>query len=207
MKFSFRLVLSIMMALVFFASCTIEKRLHRPGYHVEWHFKRTPQQVVLDDQASVVLPATAGEQTSKDSDDDSNLQSEEKFVANVQVTQSVSHDLTTKVHASNEAVSESDESSSENVKPLVVQELSKQKQQKEKGHQAAALGGKSQVVAFLLCLFFGLIGVHRFYLGYPGIGILQILTLGGLGIWTLIDLIRIITGDLQPKNGSYDDTF
>jgi TM2 domain-containing membrane protein YozV len=63
------------------------------------------------------------------------------------------------------------------------------------------------VVAFLLCLFFGLIGVHRFYLGYPGIGILQILTLGGLGIWTLIDLIRIITGDLQPKNGSYDDTF
>jgi TM2 domain-containing membrane protein YozV len=207
MKFSFRLVLSIMMALVFFASCTMEKRLHRPGYQVEWHFKRAPQQVVLDDQASVVLSATAVEQTSKDLDDDSNLQSEEKFVARVQAEPSVSLDLNSKAHASIEAVSESDGSSSENVKPLVVQELSKHKQQKKKRHQATALGGKSQVVALLLCLFFGLIGVHRFYLGYPGIGILQILTLGGLGIWTLIDLIRIITGDLQPKNGSYDDTF
>jgi TM2 domain-containing membrane protein YozV len=135
------------------------------------------------------------------------LQSEEKFVARVQAEPSVSLDLTSKARASIEAVSESDGSSSENVKPLVVQELSKQKQQKKERHQATALGGKSQVVALLLCLFFGLIGVHRFYLGYPGIGILQILTLGGLGIWTLIDLIRIITGDLQPKNGSYDDTF
>jgi hypothetical protein len=35
-------------------------------------------------------------------------------------------------------------------------------------------------------------------LGYPLIGVLQILTLGGLGIWILIDLIRIITGDLGP---------
>lgn len=71
---------------------------------------------------------------------------------------------------------------------------------------AVAAAGKSQVVALLLCVFVGIIGIHRFYLGYIWQGIVQILTLGGLGIWTLIDLVRIITGDLQPKDGSYTKT-
>ncbi len=77
----------------------------------------------------------------------------------------------------------------------------------EMSSPAAAAGSKSQVVALLLCFFVGIIGIHRFYLGYIWQGIVQVLTLGGLGIWTLIDFIRIITGDLQPKDGSYDKTF
>ena len=72
--------------------------------------------------------------------------------------------------------------------------------------QGSESGGKSQIVALLLCLIVGGIGIHRFYLGYTWQGVVQILTLGGLGIWTLIDLIRIITGDLKPKNGDYDKT-
>ena len=72
---------------------------------------------------------------------------------------------------------------------------------------AVASSGKSQIVAALLCWIVGIIGVHRFYLGYTWQGVVQILTLGGLGIWTLIDLIRIIIGDLQPKDGSYSKTF
>jgi TM2 domain-containing membrane protein YozV len=64
--------------------------------------------------------------------------------------------------------------------------------------------GKSQVTALLLALFVGILGIHRFYLGYTGIGIFQLLTLGGIGIWSFIDLILIITGDLQPKNGIYE---
>ncbi|RYD53319.1 MAG: TM2 domain-containing protein [Sphingobacteriales bacterium] len=67
--------------------------------------------------------------------------------------------------------------------------------------------GKSQVVALILVLLVGGLGIHRFYLGYTWQGVVQLLTLGGLGIWSLIDLIRIITGDLQPKDGSYDQTF
>lgn len=67
-------------------------------------------------------------------------------------------------------------------------------------------GGKSQLVALILVFFVGTLGIHRFYLGYTTIGIIQLLTLGGCGIWTLIDLIRIITGDLTPKDGSYDKT-
>ena len=53
---------------------------------------------------------------------------------------------------------------------------------------------KSKTTALLLCLFLGGIGIHRFYLGYKLFGLLQILTLGGFGIWALIDLIRIFTG-------------
>jgi hypothetical protein len=69
----------------------------------------------------------------------------------------------------------------------------------------AAGGGKSQLIALLLVIFVGTLGIHRFYLGYTWQGVVQLLTLGGCGIWSLIDLIRIITGDLKPKNGEYTD--
>ena len=68
-------------------------------------------------------------------------------------------------------------------------------------------GGQSQIIALVLCLLVGGLGVHRFYLGYIWQGVVQLLTGGGFGIWWLIDLIRIITGDLKPKDGSYGDTF
>jgi TM2 domain len=66
--------------------------------------------------------------------------------------------------------------------------------------------GKSQLIALLLVIFVGGLGIHRFYLGYTWQGIVQLLTLGGCGIWALIDMIRIISGDLQPKNGDYEKT-
>ena len=71
---------------------------------------------------------------------------------------------------------------------------------------ATAAGGKSQVIALILVLAVGVLGIHRFYLGYTWQGIVQLLTLGGCGIWSLIDLIRIITGDLKPKDGEYETT-
>ncbi len=48
---------------------------------------------------------------------------------------------------------------------------------------------KSPATAFLLCFFFGTLGIHRFYLGKVGTGVLMLLTGGGLGIWWFIDLI------------------
>jgi TM2 domain-containing membrane protein YozV len=70
--------------------------------------------------------------------------------------------------------------------------------------QKAAAGGKSQLTALLLCLFIGILGIHRFYLGYTWQGVVQLLTLGGFGVWAFIDLIRIIIGDLKPKDGEYE---
>lgn len=72
---------------------------------------------------------------------------------------------------------------------------------------ASAKGEKSQIIAAILAFAIGAFGIHRFYLGYTWQGIVQLLTLGGCGIWSLIDLIRICTGDLQPKDGKYDKTF
>jgi len=65
-------------------------------------------------------------------------------------------------------------------------------------------GYKSQLTATLLCFFLGGLGIHRFYLGYTWQGVVQLLTLGGFGIWALIDFIRILTGSLQPKDSDYD---
>lgn len=55
--------------------------------------------------------------------------------------------------------------------------------------------------AFLLCFLLGIFGAHRFYVGKIGTGILQLLTLGGLGIWALIDLIMIIVGSFRDGEG------
>lgn len=56
--------------------------------------------------------------------------------------------------------------------------------------------------AFLLCFFLGAFGAHRFYVGKIGTGILQIITLGGFGIWALIDFIMIIVGAFTDKQGN-----
>jgi TM2 domain-containing membrane protein YozV len=66
---------------------------------------------------------------------------------------------------------------------------------------AAPTDQKSFVAALLLCFFLGGLGVHRFYVGKVGTGILQLVTLGGLGIWVLIDLIMIIVGAFKDKQG------
>jgi TM2 domain-containing membrane protein YozV len=58
------------------------------------------------------------------------------------------------------------------------------------------------IVVLLLAFFLGFIGAHRFYVGKNGTGILMILTLGGIGLWILYDLIIIITGNFKTKEGN-----
>jgi len=82
-------------------------------------------------------------------------------------------------------------------------EIKKQEKLVKKIEKVKA-GSKSWITALLLSFFLGVLGIHRFYLGYTWQGVVQLLTLGGLGIWSFIDFIRIIIKDLQPKDGSYD---
>ncbi|WP_305018860.1 TM2 domain-containing protein [Hymenobacter cheonanensis] len=71
--------------------------------------------------------------------------------------------------------------------------------------QGTTAEGKSQVVAAVLCFFLGGLGIHDFYLGRVGKGILQIfLSLILIGfILVIIDFVRILTGNLKPKDGDY----
>lgn len=60
---------------------------------------------------------------------------------------------------------------------------------------------RSFVTTWLFSLFLGTLGVDRFYLGKIGTGIAKLLTFGGLGIWTLVDLILVLTGAQRDKQG------
>jgi TM2 domain-containing membrane protein YozV len=65
--------------------------------------------------------------------------------------------------------------------------------------------GKSKTLTIILVIFLGFLGIHRFYLGYYMEGLIQLFTLGGCGIWWLIDIVRVLIGDLNPKDEEYSD--
>jgi TM2 domain-containing membrane protein YozV len=60
---------------------------------------------------------------------------------------------------------------------------------------------KSRLATSLFAFFLGELGIHRFYLGKIGTAILMIITVGGLGIWVLIDFIMAIAGIMKDKDG------
>ena len=60
---------------------------------------------------------------------------------------------------------------------------------------------KSMTTALILGLLAGSLGIDRFYLGYTGLGILKLLTLGGCGLWALIDVVLIATRKLPDSSG------
>jgi len=59
------------------------------------------------------------------------------------------------------------------------------------------------LITLLLCIFLGGFGAHRFFVGKIGTAFLMIITLGGLGVWWLVDLITIIVGKYKDKQGNY----
>lgn len=139
--------------------------------------------------------------------------SQESAIATVLEVQSVSNDVSQEVvemkpSTRNEILA---------LSPSKVQEMTGKKmtfgqvlklkalQKVVKKTNKPAAEGKSQMVALILVILVGVLGIHRFYLGYTNYGIIQLLTAGGCGIWALIDLINIATGKLGPKDGSYTD--
>lgn len=64
------------------------------------------------------------------------------------------------------------------------------------------MNAKSKMVALLLCIFLGGLGIHRFYVGKIGTGIIWLLTSGCFGIGYIVDIVMIATGKFTDKAGN-----
>jgi TM2 domain-containing membrane protein YozV len=92
------------------------------------------------------------------------------------------------------------------LKQVFILKKAQKKLKKELRKPSRPNSGKSQVTALFLVIFLGVIGMHRFYLGYTALGFFYLMTFGGCFILAIFDLILIATGNLQPKNGTYSES-
>jgi hypothetical protein len=204
---NFKLITSIGLALTLvFASCSLEKRHYNKGYAIDWNSKapKTTEQA-----AKKTAPVS--------------IENPQSFIT----VKSVENNRKTETAASPELTASTTQTATATAKHVKTTTTSIENPVKVQTTKAdvklntaigakiakkvtdAADGGKSQIIALVLCClgFIVIAGIHRIYLGYIGIGILQLLTAGGCGIWTIIDLIRIVSGDLGPRDGSgYSET-
>jgi len=195
------------------ASCSVEKRVHTAGYHIDWqgNADRVHQKDLVIRDKDKGLNTNGMIATSAFSNElkPSSFEGETFFANSVESIEKVS--IKEAIVAKVSTFSKKEKAlSAQNVVALEEQTISTIQENKvdeiadAADAEDAAANTKSQLIALLLVLFVGGLGIHRFYLGYTTIGIIQLLTGGGCGIWALIDLIRIITGDLKPKGGRYN---
>lgn len=67
---------------------------------------------------------------------------------------------------------------------------------------ANSTGSRSYMVATMLSLFLGFLGVDRFYMGQIGFGLGKLFTWGGFGVWYMIDVVAIATGAARDADGN-----
>lgn len=193
------------------SSCTVEKRLYTSGYHIDWFQGKSKVNENKTKQESKKQHKRINKSENNNlalaSKKSSDYKISFSFDQSVVTASSVSHD-------NNDATENASVFANKEMAKKIVTDLStfdydvneNDKVNIQAKEESSSDSGKSQLIALILVIVIGGLGVHRFYLGYIGIGILQLLTAGGCGIWWLIDLIRIATGDLGPKDGSYSET-
>ena len=204
---------------IFLSSCTMEKRLYSSGYHIDWKKdKQAVQNNPFDTEPMAVLETTEINPSTTVSSEDSELieiKSNAELVALIQenseeISVLVAEVVTDKPRAEkrvSKVIEKRLQQFSEEDMAMVSHGVSfEQSNTASTPVEDGEAEGKSQMTALLLCFFVGVIGIHRFYLGDTTGGLIQLFTAGLCGIWTLIDFIRILTGDLKPKNGDYTKT-
>jgi len=215
-----------------FSSCSMDKKVYSSGYHIEWNSKKhndekaTPVQYATIEKEQVNINAEHVEipelaSTSEIGADDNLTASLDKSIF---IPQSKTISFTTAAKTPIEKAARAKVTEAKSVSKLKTITRQEKKENKKasalkRNAAAAGGGGKSQLIALLLCIFLGFLGIHRFYLGYTGLGIMYLLfaiigiplsailiglpLVAALAILVLIDLIRIIIGSLKPKHGEY----
>lgn len=205
---------------VVLTSCSVEKRVHMSGYHIEWKKgNHTVASAPAEEDAKSKITAPEKESNVKAMEAASieNANINEDMVASVD--NSVYITRTPKINLKNVNRSEANNTALIDQSTVVKQKTTVKKAVKKENKAAAGDGSKSKVLAAILAFFLGILGIHRFYLGYTGIGVIQLIMgivglalspiliglpiLGLLWIWVVVDFIRILLGNLAPKNGSY----
>jgi hypothetical protein len=199
-------------------SCSIEKQVYSSGYNIEWkNFKNNSISnellVSKNDLKNEII------ETKNDKYIDSNLimvENSQNFEENISNTKEfVEISIIEEKFENNMVIKNNRSSIVEKPKTQKSNDISFDsfidkllfKFEKVKGANILTTtktsGGKLQIVALVLCIFLGILGVHRFYLGYTGIGVLYLFTFGLFGIGWIIDLILlIIPNGLTPKDKS-----
>ena len=203
-------VFALLVLAVFISGCssnmTVAKRYHSRGFNIAWGGGK-----VADKQSKVATKKEVVSVVSKQQN--TATKSAEVIVVDEVVVATSSVNVEKEMTAVAER-NTAKELVAKSVKVVKSRDMSKKsvvisaaKNNQVKKASATHDGpGKSQIIALVLCILVGVMGIHRFYLGYYMEGILMLLTGGGCGVWWIIDMVRIVTGDLQPVDGAYDET-
>lgn len=242
---------TLIITLVIINACTLNKRIYRPGYNIEWiGSHKTPVKRELANNSHIKTPATEitnplkGTVTASAENSITPLKTQTFLLFQKQHTRTVTNNLDgcdtiifkngLKIKAkileigSNEIkykmcdnqdgplfIKNTNDIARINHANGSVTELagssSNTNSNTGTGGQpitkttSSGTSGKSQILALVLCGFLGFLGIHRFYLGYIGLGVLMLLTGGCCGILWIVDFVRLLTGDLKPTDGDFSE--
>lgn len=208
-------------AILLFVSCTVIKREHLKGYYVDWNKRKFEN----DEKALKNISETGlvkvyvksdnviiNESAKEEKNENLNLFFNYQIVCNEEKPGKL--DIL-RIKKYNKILVKNNLYSKQVIFKNIQNSFNLKKQQLLEGKlQTQNKSGENQIVALLLCLFLGMLGVHSFYLGNKNKGLIQLamflvglvtfwfiigyLIWFALGIWVFIDFIRIIIGDLGP---------
>lgn len=209
------LKLTLICSIALISSCSIQKRTFRSGYHVEWN-KNYSSANSKESAEQNIIANNDNEQYEQQANSNVRIENEviisSEFANNeIELDMDFQSDLVSAPESKyenailpiNKINSKKDIEQNQIESGNVSNSKITSNKSKKQNPNAPANGGKVQIVALILCILLGLIGIHRFYLGYTGLGILYLLTFGLFGIGWIIDLVLlIIPNGLTPKGRS-----